>query len=60
MELEVSTEDPPDRVRVDLSVVDQILSNLVDNAVKYANGSHDRRIVLDVAARGAAAGPERA
>jgi signal transduction histidine kinase len=35
-------------VRVDLSVVDQILSNLVDNAIKYAGSAEDRRIHLDV------------
>jgi signal transduction histidine kinase len=39
-------------VRVDLSVVDQILSNLVDNAVKYAGGASDCRIHLDVAPMG--------
>ena len=35
-------------VRVDLSVVDQILSNLVDNAIKYAGSAEDRRVHLDV------------
>jgi signal transduction histidine kinase len=39
-------------VRVDLSVVDQILSNLVDNAVKYAGGAPDRRIHLELAPAG--------
>jgi signal transduction histidine kinase len=33
-------------------VVDQILSNLVDNAVKYAGSASDRRIHLDVAQKG--------
>lgn len=32
----------------DVEVVGQILFNLVDNACKYANGSNDRRIELDV------------
>src|SRR5262249_16272845 len=35
-----------------ISVVDQILSNLVDNAVKYAGNAPDRRIHLDVAPEG--------
>jgi signal transduction histidine kinase len=39
-------------VCVDISVVDQILTNLVDNAVKYAGGATDRRIHLDVAPAG--------
>ena len=39
-------------MRVDISVVDQILSNLVDNAIKYAGGAADRRIHLDVAPAG--------
>jgi len=39
-------------VRLDLSVVDQILSNLVDNAVKYAGSASDRRIHLDVVPAG--------
>jgi signal transduction histidine kinase len=36
------------RVRVDVSIVDQILSNLVDNAIKYAGNADDRRVHLDV------------
>ena len=39
-------------MRVDLSIVDQVLSNLVDNAIKYAAGASDRRIHLDVAPAG--------
>ena len=52
MELIVGPVDSQANVRVDLSVVDQILSNLVDNAVKYAGGATDRRIHLDVAPAG--------
>jgi len=39
-------------LRLDLSVVDQILSNLVDNAVKYAGSASDRRVHLDIAPTG--------
>lgn len=52
MELMVSPLDIQANVRVDLSVVDQILSNLVDNAVKYAGSSSDRRIHLELAPAG--------
>jgi signal transduction histidine kinase len=52
MELIVGPFDSKANVRVDLSVVDQILSNLVDNAVKYAGSASDRRIHLDVASTG--------
>jgi signal transduction histidine kinase len=52
MELMVSPSDFQTNVRVDLSVVDQILSNLVDNAVKYAGSAADRRIHLELAPAG--------
>jgi len=52
MELIVNPVDCQASVRVDVSVVDQILSNLVDNAVKYAGSASDRRIHLDVAPAG--------
>jgi signal transduction histidine kinase len=39
-------------VRVDVSVVDQILTNLVDNAIKYAGAAPDPRIHLDLQASG--------
>jgi signal transduction histidine kinase len=52
MELVVGPVDCQTSVRVDLSVVDQILSNLVDNSVKYAASASDRRIHLDVAPAG--------
>ncbi|MGO9919392.1 MAG: sensor histidine kinase [Isosphaeraceae bacterium] len=52
MELIVGPVDIQTDVHVDLSVVDQILSNLVDNAVKYAGSASDRRIHLDVAPAG--------
>jgi signal transduction histidine kinase len=40
------------KVRASVSVVDQILSNLVDNAIKYAGQAPDRRIHLAVAPAG--------
>ena len=52
MELAVGPIDVKANVRVDISVVDQILSNLVDNAIKYAGGATDKRIHLDVVAAG--------
>ena len=52
MELLVNPVETQACLRVDLSVVDQILSNLVDNAIKYANAAPDRRIHLDVAPAG--------
>jgi len=52
MELIVGPVDITTSVCLDLSVVDQILSNLVDNAVKYAGGANDRRIHLDIAPAG--------
>jgi signal transduction histidine kinase len=52
MELVVGPVDIQTSVRLDLSLVDQILSNLVDNAVKYAGSASDRRIHLDVLAAG--------
>ena len=52
MEFVVGSVDSQSNVRADISVVDQILSNLVDNAVKYAGGAADRRIHLDVAPAG--------
>jgi signal transduction histidine kinase len=39
----------PMPVRVDMSAVEQILSNLVDNACKYAGGAADKSIHLEVA-----------
>lgn len=39
-------------VRADLSVVDQILSNLVDNAIKYAGTASDRRIHIETTLEG--------
>jgi len=42
---------PPDaRVRADVSAVEQILFNLVDNACKYAAGADDKRIHVDARA----------
>ncbi len=52
MELVVESIDRPVSVRADVSVVDQILSNLVDNAVKYARDAADRRIHLAVGTSG--------
>ncbi len=52
MELVVGPAESLSSVRVDISVVDQILTNLVDNAIKYAGSAADRRIHLDAAASG--------
>ncbi len=52
MELIVGPVDSRANIRVNVSVVDQVLSNLVDNAVKYASRAEDRRIHLDVAPAG--------
>ncbi len=52
MELIVGPDILSAIVRADLSVVDQILSNLVDNAIKYAGSAEDRRVHLDVATSG--------
>jgi signal transduction histidine kinase len=49
MDLVVSPCDCHEPIRADLSVVDQILSNLIDNAIKYAGCAADRRIHLDFA-----------
>ena len=48
MKLVVSPASDEPQVRVDISVVDQILLNLVDNSVKYAANASDRRIHLDL------------
>jgi signal transduction histidine kinase len=50
--VEPDSADHTPMVRVDLSVVEQVLSNLVDNAVKYAGEVADRRIHLAVAPSG--------
>ncbi len=52
MALLVGPMDSEPSVRVDISVVDQILTNLVDNAIKYAGGGADRRLHLELAASG--------
>jgi signal transduction histidine kinase len=52
MELVVSSEKCDACLQVDLSVVDQILSNLVDNAIKYAASAFDRRVHLNVSPAG--------
>ena len=52
MELNVGPVESLSSVRVDISVVDQILTNLVDNAIKYAGSAVDHRIHLDAAASG--------
>jgi signal transduction histidine kinase len=52
LELLVGPVNVHANVRANVSVVDQILSNLVDNALKYAARGKDRRIHLDVAPAG--------
>jgi signal transduction histidine kinase len=52
MVLEIVKSPPEVRLRTDVSVVEQVLANLVDNASKYANGTADRRIHLDVETSG--------
>jgi signal transduction histidine kinase len=52
MELAVGPVEVQNSVCLDLSVVDQILSNLVDNSVKYAATATDRRIHVDTAPAG--------
>ncbi len=52
MELFVGPVVSEPSVRVDISVVDQILTNLVDNAIKFAGNGADRRIHLDIAPSG--------
>jgi signal transduction histidine kinase len=52
MDLMVGPVKCEPRVRVDLTMVDRILSNLVDNAIKYGASAVDRRIHLDIAPLG--------
>ena len=52
MELVVGSENCDACLRMDLSVVDQILSNLVDNAIKYAASASDRRVHLNASLAG--------
>ena len=52
MELAVDREVPEVRLQTDVSVVEQILANLVDNATKYAKSSSDLRIHLELEASG--------
>ena len=46
MRLVIEDEPPEARLRTDVSVVEQVLANLVDNAAKYASAAPDRRIEL--------------
>jgi signal transduction histidine kinase len=52
MDLMVGPVKCESRVRVELTMVDRILSNLVDNAIKYGASAVDRRTHLDVAPLG--------
>lgn len=52
MELVTSLVPVAAPVRADVSVVEQVLMNLVDNAIKYAGAASDRRIHLDGTAEG--------
>lgn len=47
MEIVVGPVNSQKQVRVDITIVDQILSNLVDNAIKYAGEASDRHIHFD-------------
>lgn len=47
MEIAVRSMASQSQVRVDITIVDQILSNLVDNAIKYAGEASDRQIHFD-------------
>ncbi|TAH39766.1 MAG: HAMP domain-containing histidine kinase [Planctomycetota bacterium] len=49
--MQLSVAQQPAEVVADPDAVGQILFNLVDNACKYANGSSQRRIELQAAAR---------
>jgi len=52
MELDMVSDDPlrETTVRTDVSAVEQIVANLVDNACKYSAGAQDRRIHVHVQA----------
>jgi signal transduction histidine kinase len=52
MELVFPGDAPGATLRTDVTVVGQILTNLVDNACKYARTAPDRRILLDLAVSG--------
>jgi signal transduction histidine kinase len=52
MELVVRPPEAPATVRTDVSAVGQVLSNLVDNACKYAVAAPDRRISIEATAAG--------
>jgi signal transduction histidine kinase len=52
MELVSEPLDSGSRLETDITVVDRILSNLVDNAAKYARGAGDRRIHVQAALNG--------
>lgn len=52
MALEISEANADGSLRADVSVVEQILFNLVDNACKYAAKAEDRRIHLEVGVDG--------
>ena len=53
MELHAGALESAARLHTDVSLVDQILTNLVDNASKYARLAADRRIHLEAAVAGA-------
>ena len=53
MGFEVSNSCADLRLRTDVSIVEQILLNLVDNASKYARGAADNRVELHMGQTGA-------
>lgn len=54
MALEVQADEKalPLQIRADISAVERIIFNLVDNASKYASSAEDRRIILRVGTKG--------
>ncbi len=52
LEIKASESSQALRVRANVSAVEQILFNLVDNACKYAGSAADRRIHLETDGRG--------
>jgi signal transduction histidine kinase len=52
LSIEIAEQACHATVRVDISAVERILFNLVDNAGKYGRADHDPRILLSIALKG--------